>query len=304
SPPAPSAADAGIEPPARAGRLVAVWGPTGAPGRTSIAVTLASELAAGGVPTLLADADVYGGVVAATLGVLDEAPGLAAAVRLATSGALDVPALARLAPLAAANLRLLTGISRAERWPELRPAGLEVVWDHARHLADVTVVDCGFSVEQDEELAYDTAAPRRNGATLATLAAADTVVVVGAGDPVGVQRVVRALAQLREAVPGATPVLVLNRVRRGPVGADPEGQLTEALERYAGVRPVAFVPEDRPSFDAALLHGRVLAEVAPASPVRAALATLVGELAGSAAASRRRPRCRRRLFAPLAARSA
>jgi len=37
-----------------------------------------------------------------------------------------------------------------------------------------TVVDCGFSLEQDEELSFDTAAPRRNGATLATLLAADT----------------------------------------------------------------------------------------------------------------------------------
>ncbi|HSR24771.1 MAG TPA: chromosome partitioning protein, partial [Candidatus Eisenbacteria bacterium] len=168
---------------AGSGRLVAVWGPTGAPGRTTVAVTVASELARSGVPTLLADADVYGGVVAQVLGFLDEAPGLAAAARLANNGQLGLAALAQVAPFASPDLRVLTGISRADRWPELRPSALEQVWSLARSLAAVTVVDCGFALERDEELSFDTAAPRRNGATLATLEQADTVLVVGTGDP-------------------------------------------------------------------------------------------------------------------------
>src|SRR3954447_4820088 len=53
------------------GRVVAVWGPTGAPGRSTVAVALASELAQLGVSALLVDADVYGGVVAQLLGLLD-----------------------------------------------------------------------------------------------------------------------------------------------------------------------------------------------------------------------------------------
>ena len=165
------------------GRLVAVWGPTGAPGRTTVAVGIAGELALAGVPTLLADADTYGGSVAQVLGFLDEAPGLAAAARLANLGQLDLGALARVAPSAAPHLRVLTGISRAERWTELRPAALEAVWSLARSLAAFTIVDCGFSLEQDEELSFDTAAPRRNGATLATLLAADTVIAVGCRRP-------------------------------------------------------------------------------------------------------------------------
>ena len=48
---------------ARVRTVVAVWGPTGAPGRTTIAVTLATELAALGI-TVLVDADTYGGSVA------------------------------------------------------------------------------------------------------------------------------------------------------------------------------------------------------------------------------------------------
>ena len=275
------------------GRLVAVWGPTGAPGRTTVAVTVAAELAASGVATLLADADVYGGVVAQVLGFLDEAPGLAAAARLANTGQLDVAALAGAAPHADPQLRVLTGISRADRWPELRPAALDQVWELARSLAAITVVDLGFCLEQDEELSFDTAAPRRNGATLATLAAADIVLAVGTADPVGMQRLVRGLAQLREVVPGALPRVVLNRVRRTAVGADPESQLAEALERYAGVRDVSYVPEDREALDAALLQARTLGEVRPDSAARLALTAVAAGLVGRTASRRRRGLLRR-----------
>ncbi|HEX6935594.1 MAG TPA: chromosome partitioning protein [Actinomycetes bacterium] len=275
------------------GRLVAVWGPTGAPGRTTVAVGLAGELAAQGVSALLADADVYGGVVAQVLGLLDEAPGLAAAVRMANNGTLDVAALAKAAPQAAPNLRVLTGISRADRWPELRPAALEQVWELARSLAAVTVVDCAFCLEQDEELSFDTSAPRRNGATLATLAQADVVLAVGTGDPVGMQRLVRGISQLREAVPGVLPRVVVNRVRRSAVGPEPQAQFREALHRYASVRDVTFVPEDREGLDAAVLRARPLAEVSPDSPAREAIAALAAGLVGRSVPRRRRRLLRR-----------
>lgn len=274
--------------PATPGRLVAVWGPTGAPGRTTVAVTVATELARSGVRTVLADADVYGGVIHQVLGFLDEAPGLASACRLANGGQLDLPALAKVAPTAETFLRVLTGISRASRWPELRPSALTQVWAICRELGAVTVVDCGFALEQDEELSYDTAAPRRNGATLCTLEAADTVVAVAAADPVGVQRLLRGLSDLREAIPGVQPRVVLNQVRRGAVGSDPQAQLAEALERYAGVSDITFVPADRDALDAAVLQGRPLVEVAPTSPARLALAGFAAELAGLPSPRRRR----------------
>lgn len=284
---------AGFQAPVEAGsgRLVAVWGPTGAPGRTTVAVGVATELARAGVPTLLADADVYGGVVAQVLGFLDEAPGLAAAARLANNGQLDLAALAQVAPVASPGLRVLSGISRAARWPELRPSALEQVWSIARSLAAVTVVDCGFGLEQDEELSYDTAAPRRNGATLVTLEQADVVLAVGSADPVGMQRLVRGLAELHEAVPGVLPRVVLNRVRRGAVGGDPHVQLAEALERYAGVRDIALIPYDRDATDGATLQGRALADSAPESAARHALASVAAGLVGRPA-----PRKRRRLL--------
>jgi MinD-like ATPase involved in chromosome partitioning or flagellar assembly len=293
----PLAAAAAAEPPAvepGVGRVVAVWGPAGAPGRTTTAIGIATEAAELGTRALLVDADTYGGVVAQLLGLLDEAPGLAAACRAANAGALDVASLAGFARALSPRLSVLTGISRADRWPELRPAALEVVLTAARSLAELTVVDCGFSLEQDEELVYDVAAPRRNGATTTALEAADVVLAVGSADPVGLQRLVRGLADLRELVPGADVRVVVNRLRRGPTGpGQPEQEIATALERYAGVERPWFVPFDLAATDAALAAGRALGEVAPDSVARAAHRAIAADLSGRPAApGRRRARVR------------
>jgi len=261
------------------GRVIAVWGPTGAPGRTTLAVSLATELAEAGVPTLLLDADVYGGAVAQALGLLDEAPGLAAAVRVANNGLLDLPALAELARSVNDRLRVLTGITRPERWPELRPAGLENVLALCRALAAVTVVDCAFSLEQDEELAYDQSAARRNGATLAILDDADAVIAVGSADPLSLQRLVRGLSELAAAVPGVSPDVVVNRVREGLMPGDAKKEIAAALDRYAGVTPAAFLPYDLAATDLAAMRGRALCEVASSSPLRFAIRDYARQIA-------------------------
>ena len=193
-------------------RSPSVWGPTGAPGRTTVAVTLAAQLAAAGVRTLLVDLDTWGASVAQVLGLVDEAPGVAAAARASEQGTLDVPGLARLAPEVVPGLRVLTGLPRADRWPELRTAAVEDVLRLARGVADHVVVDTGFAVEDDEELSYDTAAPRRNAATLTALEASDQLVVVGAADPVGLQRLVRAVQDVA-VLPSPRPT---DRGHQGP----------------------------------------------------------------------------------------
>lgn len=261
------------------GRIIAVWGPAGAPGRTTVALNLASELARLGQPTVLVDADTYGGCIAQSLSLLDEAPGLAAATRSADQGSLDLEVLARLAPEVCAGLRVLTGIPKAERWPELRAAALEHVLTLTRRLGRFTVIDCGFSLEDDEELSYDTLAPRRNAATLTSLAVADQVLAVGAGDPIGLQRLVRGLQELG-TVASPVPTVVVNRVRASAVGPRPERRIREALTRFAGIDELRFVPDDPATLDGALLTGRSLAEAAPDSQVRQSLLALASEVSG------------------------
>ncbi len=266
------------------GRVVAVWGPAGAPGRTTVAIGVADEASRLGVPTLLIDADTYGGSVAQVLGFLDEAPGLAAAARLATGGRLDLVALTGLARTTGSWLRVLSGIARADRWPELSGEAVTSVLELCRHLAALVVVDCGFSLEQDEEIVYDTVAPRRNAATIAALEAADTVIAVGAADPVGLHRLVRGLADLRELSPGGRLRVVVNKLRRGITPGDPQAEAATALLRHSGIRDAVFLPYDRGSLDRALGAGRALAEVAPGAPLRRAMIQLAAEQAGVAVA--------------------
>jgi MinD-like ATPase involved in chromosome partitioning or flagellar assembly len=263
------------------GRVVAVWGPVGAPGRTTVATVVADELARLRVETLLIDADTYGPAVAQTLGVLDEASGLAAAVRDARGGSLDVDRVAAWAVRLRPQLRLLTGVTRADRWPELPASALAIVLRAARALASWTVVDCAFCLEQDEELSFDTAAPRRNAATLATLGEADVVLAVGSADPIGLSRLIRALPEMRACAPQAKVRAVINQVRRGAVGRNPERRIAESLAQHAGVSDPVLVPYDRAALDAALVAGRVLGDEARSSPVRIALSKLAGELATS-----------------------
>ena len=262
----------------RAGTIVAVWGPAGAPGRTTVAVNFAAEAAADGKTVLLIDADTYGSSVAAGLGLLDESAGVAQVCRLADQGLLDRQSLLRSAlsvSLKGRRLLVLTGITRSDRWVELRPTALGLVLEQARKAADLIVIDCGFSLEADEELSFDTLAPRRNGATLRALELADTVFAVGAADSVGVPRLVRALAELEGAVPGTVPKVVLNKVRAAAVGRSPERQLRDAWERFGpGTEITAFLPADFSSMDAALLAGSALLETAPSSPLRHAIAAL------------------------------
>jgi Flp pilus assembly CpaE family ATPase len=269
------AADSGAAP----GRLIAVWGPTGAPGRTTVAVNLATELALLGVETLLVDADVYGGCVGQLLGLLDTSAGVSAAARQANAGTLDVAGLARLARQVQPRLRVLTGIGRPGRWPEVRPVAVDRVLETARLTAAITVVDCGFCLERDDELAFDTTAPRRNGATLAALSAADTVLAVGAGDPVGLCRLAHALEELRALVP--SPVTVLNKVRASAVGGPADRALRTALAEHCAVPDPVLLPWDPAACDAALLHGRALAETAPKSALRQALRRLAVQLSGA-----------------------
>lgn len=289
---------ADLPPPAR-GRVIAVWGPTGAPGRSTVALGLADEASRAGQGTLLIDADVYGGAIATMLGLLDESPGVAAACRAAASGTLDLAALARTCLQVGPALRVLTGITRTDRWPELRPAAIEAVLEQARGLGPLTVVDCGFSIEHDEELAYDTLAPRRNGATTTVLEHADRILLVAGADPVGVTRGIRSLQELRELLPGAQPTVVVNKVRSSLFHGDPAAQLHEAFERFAGAGVAATLPWDPKACDTAALRGRMLSEAAPSSPLRRALEALATQIAGSgppsARTSRRRGRSRRAL---------
>ncbi|WP_396659310.1 CpaE family protein [Microbacterium sp.] len=262
------------------GIVLTVWGPDGAPGRSTVAAALAVELARGGRRVALVDADSHAPSLALALGLADEGPGFAAACRQAERAALDGAELARISTpldLADGEVHVLTGINRPSRWPELSEARVAGALTACREWADYVVVDVAASLERDEEIVSDLDGPRRNAATLAALRSADLVVAVLSADPLGASRFVRGCAQLRATI-GPTPMVVAaNRLRPGALGIDPRGQVRRTLDRFAGVTDVTFLPHDGRATDAALLSARPLAEVAARSPLTLAVRRLVAE---------------------------
>jgi len=265
----------------RPGRLVAVWGPGGAPGRTTVAVGLAAELGRRH-RTVLVDADPYGGAVAQQLGVVDEVSGVLAAARLVVTGRLE-ERFASVPRSLDHRLSVVTGLPRADRWPEVRTGVVEQLLEVAQGHGHV-VVDTGFCLEDDPVLDQVGGRPGRNRMTLAALEAADEVVVVGAADPVGLSRLARGLVELGEVVaPGSVRVAV-NRMRPtlGWSERDIVGMLAGLVERSR----VHFLPDDRAGVDRALLAGRTLQEVGDSALTRALGGLAAGLVPAQSARSR------------------
>ena len=270
----PGVADPDPPPP---GRLAAVWGPTGAPGRTTVAVEVAAALAAEESPVLLIDGDTYGASVAQALG-LSEHPSLITALHEAAVGAFGPDELLPHCAHAGGGLRVLAGPSRADLWPEVRQASLEAVIDAARRGFDLTVADVGFCLEEDEELSFNGAPLRRNLAARVLLTQADLVVGVCRADPVGVRRYLDALPAVAD-VSGGPLVTVVNR-SPGFVPGRQKMELSLALERHTGMPPLGFVPHD-PAVEQSLWEGRPVGRARPRTPAARALASVAGSVLGA-----------------------
>jgi len=273
-------------------RLIAVWGPHGAPGRSTVAVQLAALLAAPDRGVALVDADTHAPALALMLGLTDDGPGIAAACRRAELGLLDGAELSRLsrpAESSGGTVDVLVGINRPSRWPELSAARLAAALDACRRWSAITLVDVAASLEADEEISSDLGGPRRNAATLATLRSADRIVAVAAADPLGIARFVRGYAELRAEIGDVPVTIAVNKVRPGPLGIDARGQVRRALDRFSGIRDVHFLPYDRRALDAAALHARPVPDVAG----RSAFTTAARALAMTLLRDARSPGTRR-----------
>lgn len=255
-------------PAAPPGLSVAVWGPAGAPGRTTVALGIAGELAARGRRPLLVDADPWGGSIAQRLAVLDEVSGLLAASRAVVRG--DDPVADPSVVRRVAGFDVVTGLPRAERWAEVGPEVVDAFLGSGRDL----VLDTGFSVEDDPASDFG-ARPGRNALTQTAVAGADLLVVVGTPDPVGLARLARALDDVRERTSGQPVHVVLNRWRsRLGIEADEARRL---LAGFGDVRAFHTIPDDALAADRALVTGRSYLEAGP-SPLSRSFGPLVDAL--------------------------
>lgn len=239
----------------QAGRIVAVWGAAGAPGRSTVATALAAERAVSGRRVVLCDVDPYAGTLAQSLGILDETSGLLALARALNEGLFDARSLTASLRSVPPGLDVLTGLPRPERWVEVRAGVVESVAGLAASFADV-VLDCGFGLGDPGS----SSTPER--VTDEAIACADHVVVVGSAEPTGLSRLARALVELDEsgtASAGVPVTVVVNRMR-----ASLGWRLDDVAGMVADVAPGAalfFWPYERAALDRASVRGVALPEL-------------------------------------------
>lgn len=253
------------------GVVIPVWGPMGAPGRTTVAVALSEALADAGRRVCLVDADTYAPSIGLALGMVDELGGLLRACRQADNGMLDVVTVMPMTRRIRGDWHVLTGIPRSARWSELTPPALDRVWQSLRTAFDVVVVDVGFCLEDDDSSAAW--ARRRNAATLSALAASDHALAVASATSAGAARLVAAWPEFSSAVLASSVTVVRNRVERGATPG-----WTEAVLEVGVTARVHAVPSDAKAVDACWSRGRSLAEGARRSRMRRSISGLARQV--------------------------
>lgn len=253
------------------GKIIAVWGTHGAPGRSTLALALAAYLNEQG-STILVDCDINAPAQVQLLGLPEDSSGLASAARLATHGELDSTRLVQTLLSAKADLQVLTGLGRSGRWRELPVASMNKVWEVCRHSAEYTVVDLSGGLEEErvEDFAME---PDHDAVAAALLEQADLTLIVGAADPVGIRRLIQLLNSNRKAVGGRSQVVV-NRVRSSTAGADPNSAIGSVLARYTSASDIVYVPADYRLFDKALMQAQPVAVVESRSAAAKSIAKL------------------------------
>jgi MinD-like ATPase involved in chromosome partitioning or flagellar assembly len=258
------------------GRLVAVWGPKGAPGTTSIAIELAYQLSVSEPDTLLIDADTYGGDVLQSLGIVEELPTLVWAARSAAKMELDATQLAMaLRRASPEGPVVLPGIPRPELAAEVSDYGWRRLIDVVRDSFSYAVCDVSFSLEPPEP-SMAVFGEGRNHLTRSTIKEAERTVAVCRADPIGIRNFLWAFDELRSLVDLDDVSIVCNRLQSGE-----EREVSDIIRRHTGRRPISYVPDDASAFRAAIRTGRSIYEDDPASDVTRSLEDLVTSLGGS-----------------------
>jgi MinD-like ATPase involved in chromosome partitioning or flagellar assembly len=257
------------------GTLVAVWGPKGAPGRTTVAIELAAELAAVEPDTLLVDGDPYGGDVLQLLGVTEELPTIIWAARMAAKEELDPGRL--LLDMRRAGRKgpvLLPGLPRAELWPDVSDYGWRRLLTVARATFSHTVCDAGGCIEPEPNT-YSAPSGGRNRMARESISSADHVVAVLRADPVGLKNFLWSYDELREIVDEDLVLVVANRVHRGD-----EREVGDLLKTTIGKRPIAYVPDRPQELARAVRMGEPVRILSPGSDICSAVRAVVGAIGG------------------------
>lgn len=257
--------------------VTVVYGPAGAPGRSTIALGLAEAWSRSGDRVCLIDADSIGPSLALLVGMTEDVSGVLVASRYADQGALDIRSLGSACRRLDDRLWLMSGVGSADRWHQLRPASFERVVRLCAEHFDRVVIDTNplLNVEGFDD-ALTAGMPSRDGVTRSALQLSDCVVVVTQPDAVSVLRLSIDVPVVMRLIEHSRVSVAVNRSskRDARAGAHVAEVLTEA-----GINvPVHTVPEDG-AVSTCRRNGSLLWEVAATKKLRRSLSKLGNSLA-------------------------
>jgi MinD-like ATPase involved in chromosome partitioning or flagellar assembly len=248
--------------PVGVGRLFVVWGPKGAPGRSTVAIELAAAMASVEPLTLLIDADPYGGDLKQLLGVVDDIPSIVWAARAAAKGQLERESItSELRRAGRDGPVLLPGLPRPELWSDVSTYGWTELLGQLKGMFRNVVIDVGFCLEPGHVAGFDPEDGRNRMARM-SVASADQVIAVMSAEPIGIKNMTAAIGQLDEITGRDKVMLVANRLRSGS-----EREVSAIVAQHLKRTLSATIPYEPAVVSEALNNLRSITEQVPGSRV-------------------------------------
>lgn len=274
-----------VKQPAYPVNVIAVWGPAGSPGKSTVAVNVAAELSLAGERVLLIDLDTLAPSLALSLGLVDTPAGLSACLRLAEQNRLSFDEFKRLTisiALGRNELVFMPGLSSPQRWAEVTTERFGKLLADLEGVVDHVVVDLPQATVFRSNLFHPSSMSsedfHRDTLLKDVLVKASKVILVSGSDPVAASRFLLAKESLDELEQSMHPLLAVNRFRTGALGSRAKEELEETFLTLAKLRVDVFIPEDRENLDKAMLNGLPLALLKRSSPARLAMADLAKQV--------------------------
>lgn len=250
--------------------MIAVHGPPGSTGKSSLAYNLAYEFSELGKRVCLLDLDVHSPSLAVQLGIAEPPIGLSGCARLIRQGRFNVEQFERLSVLVRhrrASFRALTGIPASRRWGEVSEDTVRQLLALTRAEFELTVLDLSTSIESD--IFSTTSSSPRNAAIIAALRESDSVISLVLETPLSLSRYLGQHLELQEI--NTSRRLVVNR-------SNNQAAFASALRELAKEEIFARIPEDQPAFQLAESSNLPLALARRKSSARTSIALLAHKL--------------------------
>ncbi len=223
--------------------LISVWGTNGSPGRTSVAINLAFNLARRNSATLLIDLDAVAPSIAASLGLVSEVPGISSVVHDAIKGRLNTESIEKNVIQVDRSLHVLTGISNAKRWPELRTEGLLQVLKFCSGIYQNIVCDLSSVLpETTDSSLNDIDIFKRFDHIPKVIELAQKNIYVLSANPLSLIRASESLEALSEISP-IEPLIIMNKLNNFCLGDEYEQTVNAILGRWTNPELIQRIPD-------------------------------------------------------------